>query len=381
MKKSLKAGRKGAFTLVELLTVIAIIGILAALLLPALTSAKAKAKRIQCVANLQEIGVAFHIFLHDHDSKLPMEISTNVGGTLEFIQGALLAGGMFDYKHFQAISNELSNPALFWCPTDRARSAADFFASLQNVNISYFVGANADYGQPTSILAGDRNITNTLGSGSVVQLNGSSGLQWTGEMHVSKGNILLADGSVEQLGSAGLQVASAAGPTGPPTIVVPPTSPGSLSPGGPTSGYMAPTGPSSPGYSVPNQSPRGSGPGLLPGDAIPSSVRTPPPMALMASGPSTPSQGSSIPAPAQAAPPPAVMPTTTTNLVAAEGDSLPALDDATNAVAASGPPVQLAQDQGAAAPGNTYWFLLWLLLLLIVLAVLRVYLVRRNQAA
>jgi prepilin-type N-terminal cleavage/methylation domain-containing protein/prepilin-type processing-associated H-X9-DG protein len=381
MKKSLKAGRTGAFTLVELLTVIAIIGILAAMLLPAVTSAKAKAKRIQCVANLQEIGVAFHVFLHDHDSKLPMQISTNLGGTLEFMQGALLAGGMFDYKHFQAISNELSNPALLWCPTDRARSAADFFPPLQNSNISYFVGANADYAQPTSIVAGDRNITNTLGAGDVVQLNGSSGLEWTGEMHVSKGNILFADGSVEQLGSAGLQVASAAGPTGPPTIVVPPTSPGSPSPGGPSSGYMAPTGPSSPGYSVPYQSPRGSGSSLLPGDVIPSSVRASPAMVSMASGPSMPSQSSSMMAPVQAAPPPAVMQPPATNQVAAEGDSLPGLDGATNAVAASGPPVQLAQEPVAAAPGNTYWILLWLLLLLIVLAVLRVYLARRNQTA
>ena len=87
-----------------------------------------------------------------------------------------------------------------------------------------------------------------------------------------------------------------------------------------------------------------------------------------------------MPSPAQTGPAPVQAPPAT-NVVAVGADSLPVLDDATNAAVASDAPVQLGQEQVGTTPGNTYWFLLWLLLLLIALAVLRVYLVRRNQAA
>jgi prepilin-type N-terminal cleavage/methylation domain-containing protein/prepilin-type processing-associated H-X9-DG protein len=63
--------KRNIFTLIELLIVIAIIAILASLLLPALSKARDKAKRIKCAANLKQIGASSVMYVNDGNNWMP----------------------------------------------------------------------------------------------------------------------------------------------------------------------------------------------------------------------------------------------------------------------------------------------------------------------
>jgi prepilin-type N-terminal cleavage/methylation domain-containing protein len=72
-----KARARGAFTLIELLVVIAIIAILASLLLPTLSGAKERARRVTCKSNMRQFLLAVQMYAHDNDNFLPSGLSEN----------------------------------------------------------------------------------------------------------------------------------------------------------------------------------------------------------------------------------------------------------------------------------------------------------------
>lgn len=189
-----------AFTLLELILVIAIIAILASLLLPAVARARLRAERVKCVNNLKQIGAGFHLFANDHRGLLPMEVSIRDGGSLEWVPG----GNAF--KHFQALSSEIVNPKLLICPND-SRSAANNWISLGNSNLSYFVALEPKLNIAQSLFSGDRNISETGAELSNVLQKAYANMQWTTNLHNAKGNLLFGDGRVQQANNEQLRIA------------------------------------------------------------------------------------------------------------------------------------------------------------------------------
>lgn len=99
-----------AFTLVEMLVVIAIIALLAALLLPALSRAKETARATVCLSNLHQVGIALQIYVSENNNKMPVmrDVSTDP---------AAAATNTFPAIN-KVLASQLGNTNVLRCPSD-----------------------------------------------------------------------------------------------------------------------------------------------------------------------------------------------------------------------------------------------------------------------
>ena len=201
MKPSRSNQSRRALTLVELLVVVFVLAVLAAMFLPALAAAKRKTSKIGCVNNLKQIGLTYRLWSGDNNDKYPMEISITNGGTMELLSTADV------WKTFQVMSNELSTPKILICPDDLTHStyATNFSDDLKN-KISYFVGVDSTTNSSSTFLSGDDNfeINGTPVKSCLLELSTNTPIAWSATRHKFSGNILLADGSVQSVTIAGL---------------------------------------------------------------------------------------------------------------------------------------------------------------------------------
>ncbi len=198
------------FTLVEVLVAISIIGIMASLLLPAVAKSKTKAKRIQCLGNLTQIGKAMIMYGHDHEDRLPWQI-------LPSDQKVELGSGWDDFTMDPAaifslppMKQELGSIKVLLSPLDPERAAYNESAEVDwekysPINeklippnaISYLLAEGGDLGRPGTVLATTRNLSKCdldearwLGADEpVIYRDAMAGLM------KSQGNVVLADGS------------------------------------------------------------------------------------------------------------------------------------------------------------------------------------------
>ena len=124
MKKSQKH-----FTLIELLVVIAIIAILAAMLLPALSAARARARNAACVSNCKQIGLALELYRNDNKDYLPPHEYVGFKGRIdagETVYWSAVIGGLGYLPNYSGyrksqIGSGYNGKNVFRCPEIQER--------------------------------------------------------------------------------------------------------------------------------------------------------------------------------------------------------------------------------------------------------------------
>lgn len=210
------------FSLIELLVVISIVAILAALLLPAVHLVRSSAQTAGCSSNLRQFGLAFGIYLNDNDQTWPY---SSWDGNWQPMTWTRLLGPYLD------IDGTLPNPRVAHCPSAPAstRAGAALFVSYSYTGVwdSTFTGASAwgpGYGQPnlffpywpvwfpgspkhttgTTVRAYEKCIISDSWDDNTAGANTAWGQQPLNDMyavavHRNSANFLMADGHVETM--------------------------------------------------------------------------------------------------------------------------------------------------------------------------------------
>jgi prepilin-type N-terminal cleavage/methylation domain-containing protein/prepilin-type processing-associated H-X9-DG protein len=194
--------RNQAMTLTEVLVVVAMLSLLAAVALAQAANSEADSKRKACVKNLMQIGLACRIWAGDNGGKFPMQVPARLGGAKEAAARGNVA------QIFLVMSNELLTPILLVCPADTNRFSATYFTrGFDNGKVSYFAGLDAGEGQHSMFLSGDENfaIGGTPIKPGLLLLATNAPISWTAARHMNQGNIGFADGSVAVTSSSFLR--------------------------------------------------------------------------------------------------------------------------------------------------------------------------------
>ena len=191
-----------AFTLVELLVVIAVIGILAGLLLPVLSNAKEAARKVYCANNLHQVALATFIYASDNKENIPI--------FWEWLHDRnrptdLTTGRLYPY---------LKSKQVYQCPTDSRELSSKVRSPQQQANVrAYSFAMNCNICHTTALAKFVEPPKTLLYMEAVLQPNDFSGMAGSGNMggpggsvshllatrHRNRGHLVMADLRVETM--------------------------------------------------------------------------------------------------------------------------------------------------------------------------------------
>jgi len=155
------------FTLVEMLVVIAVIAILAALLLPSLTRARERANAITCLNNTRQLVMAVFLYVDDHEGALPYNMvlyGNSLRSSLNWANNVMTRDLSSDNTNLDTLTQASlgsyvsRNTAIFHCPADQSMSTVQLAAGWDHRIRSYSM--NGMLGNPGSAYITGGNINN-----------------------------------------------------------------------------------------------------------------------------------------------------------------------------------------------------------------------------
>jgi prepilin-type N-terminal cleavage/methylation domain-containing protein/prepilin-type processing-associated H-X9-DG protein len=150
MSKFANKARQPGFTLIELLVVIAIIAVLSALLLPALSKARARAEGISCLNNTRQLTLAWQLYGDDHEGLLPYNLGMNGSSfrtNINWVNNVMTWDLSSDNTNMATLTGAslgvyvAGNTSIYHCPSDRALSAIQSAAGWDRRIRSYSMNA------------------------------------------------------------------------------------------------------------------------------------------------------------------------------------------------------------------------------------------------
>lgn len=204
MKLCIRKIRDEALTLFEVLVVVSIVIVGAALFVTSLAEQQKKEARLACLNHLKQIGLAYRVWEGDNDDKFPAFVSVTNGGIMEWTN----CGPQIVISNFLVMSNEISIPKILACPQDTNVVAVNAFSQLTISNISYFMNRDASDDQPQELLSGDDHLRvngSPVPPGDLM-LPTNAVITWSTNRHNGSGNLGFADGSAREVRGSGLTV-------------------------------------------------------------------------------------------------------------------------------------------------------------------------------